>query len=129
MGVILNRRTRVPLEEALPDLSIPDRRMHTLHFGGPVAPSRLLYLYDGESLDGDAQVLDSIHWGTRLKHLQKLVKSHTEDRLRVFFGYAGWGPGQLDFELSLDSWRLEEAETAQIFDADPDGTVAATDSR
>ena len=36
-------------------------------------------------------------------------------RLRVFRGYAGWGPGQLDGELEIDGWILAESLAARDF--------------
>jgi putative transcriptional regulator len=41
-------------------------------------------------------------------------------RARVFAGYAGWGPGQLEEELEREDWILEEAERDEVFTADPD---------
>jgi putative transcriptional regulator len=41
------------------------------------------------------------------------------DRRRVFAGYAGWGPGQLEAELERDDWILEDATVADVFPEDP----------
>lgn len=40
--------------------------------------------------------------------------------LRIFRGYAGWGPGQLDHELGRGGWIVVDARTTDPFDPDPE---------
>ena len=40
-------------------------------------------------------------------------------RARVFAGYAGWGPGQLEEELEEDSWVVEPARSSDVFSDEP----------
>ena len=42
-------------------------------------------------------------------------------RARVYAGYAGWGPGQLDGELAEGSWIVEPALPDDVFTDDPEG--------
>ena len=39
--------------------------------------------------------------------------------LRVFSGYAGWKPGQLEAEVKKGSWLLREADTEILFNTEP----------
>jgi len=40
--------------------------------------------------------------------------------IRVFAGYAGWGPGQLDEELAAGGWFVVDASADDAFDSEPD---------
>jgi putative transcriptional regulator len=44
---------------------------------------------------------------------------------RVFAGYAGWGPGQLDGELERDDWIVEPAQVADVFSEEPEALWGA----
>ena len=60
-----------------------------------------------------------------------LARTRPMEGLRVFIGYAGWGPGQLEAEIGRGDWTLAPADAAAIFehraehpwpeDATPDG--------
>jgi putative transcriptional regulator len=41
--------------------------------------------------------------------------------LRVFRGYSGWGPSQLDEELAVGAWMVFDARSDDVFTAEPDG--------
>ena len=76
-----------------------------------------MYVY-ADSEDSGDEILDGVYWGAGFDRLKKLVAAKDPDSLRVFFGYAGWGPGQLEFELSLDDWNLLPASRDHIFSED-----------
>jgi putative transcriptional regulator len=46
---------------------------------------------------------------------------HGIDALRVFVGYAGWGPGQLEGELAEEAWVVADPRPADLWSADPEG--------
>jgi putative transcriptional regulator len=41
-------------------------------------------------------------------------------RGRLYAGYSGWGPAQLEAEIELDSWIIEPPMPAELFPDDPD---------
>ena len=37
------------------------------------------------------------------------------DAVRLFTGYSGWGPGQLDGELEAEAWIVEDPSASDVF--------------
>ena len=46
------------------------------------------------------------------------VASQPPERLRVLLGYAGWGPGQLESELSQGAWLFAPIRREVVFDVE-----------
>jgi putative transcriptional regulator len=88
--------------------------------GGPVQPQALSYLHADDFLP-EGNVLANLNVGHSLDDLQDLGDSFsTTQKLKVFAGYAGWSPGQLDDEMRRDTWLTHPASIDLIFFAKPD---------
>lgn len=98
----------------------------TLFGGGPVQPTALSFLRATESPSDlmpstQALVLPGIVLGHQLEDLVDLAKaSATPGPLRVFAGYSGWSPGQLEGEMKRKSWLTEPATPELVFKVSPD---------
>lgn len=104
MGVVLNRPTQAEVADAVPALAELAGAGDVVHAGGPVEPEAVLALGDFE---------DPSQAGTPVTGPLGLLDPGRPDpqlrRMRVFAGYAGWSPGQLDAELEQDAWILSPA--------------------
>ena len=118
LGFIVNRRTDMTVTDAFPELDQQMELKHTLYFGGPVQPSRIMFVYSDTDQIEDQKVINGVYWGTSFDNLKDILNRKGEDALRIFFGYAGWGPGQLEFELSLGDWQVFPASSDYIFSKD-----------
>jgi putative transcriptional regulator len=117
LGVVLNRPSPMTVREAIPDLAELVPGDEPLFVGGPVQPLAPVVLADVESGDlADMPVIGSIGFLTGDVRGPEGVR-----RARVFAGYAGWGPGQLERELQEGSWIVEPALPEDVFSADPAG--------
>ena len=118
LGVILNRASEATVAEAVPELAVLVNDIGQMHVGGPVQPSAIVVLADfAEPERAGSLVLDSVGF------LPSEVDPDTLGELRrarVFAGYAGWGPGQLDGELEEGSWIVELALAEDVFTEEPD---------
>jgi putative transcriptional regulator len=117
VGLILNRPSRLPLAEAVPDQQELNKTTVTLSYGGPVAPEALLVLVAaGENPPIPAlQVFGSLYV-TGIEPLTAwLAPGRPAANYRVFLGYAGWGTGQLDREMQAGAWQVLPADAQQPF--------------
>ncbi len=118
LGVVLNRALNVTVEQVFPPLSDLVPPGEPLFRGGPVqteSPVLLAELADPEL--ADILVFGSVGFlvGDVSPDIRPRVLS-----ARVFAGYAGWGSGQLEAEMEVDSWILEPARVEDVFTDAPD---------
>lgn len=123
LGVVLNRSSETTVDEALPELALLADEMGTVHVGGPVQPSAVVVLADfAEADQAESLVVDSVGFLNAEIEPDALGELR---RARVYVGYAGWGPGQLDAELEEGSWIVEPAQPDDVFTSDPEGLWSA----
>lgn len=123
MGVVLNRASTVSVEEAVPPVAALVGEDAVVYLGGPVQPQAVVVLADFvDPARAGALVLDTIGF------LPGNVEDKTDlgelRNARVFAGYAGWGPGQLEEELAEQSWVVLPARSSDVFTEAPDGLWA-----
>ena len=121
LGLIVNRPTRVPVREALPDLGELRALELPLYFGGPVQPDAVLALVRSAKRVGAAtRVLPDVYLSRDLGPVKAAAKRpEAVSRLRVYAGYAGWSAGQLADELRKGAWIVAPADAGSIFTAEP----------
>ena len=119
MGVILNRPSPVSVADAVPPLAELVDEAELVHVGGPVQPQAIVVL--GDFLDpGEAAALVLGSIGFLPGEIESAADVGSLARARVFAGYAGWGPGQLESEIAEESWILEQALPEDVFTDEPD---------
>jgi len=123
VGVVLNRRSEVEVADAAPPLAGLVEPGERLFIGGPVQSEAAVVLADLEHPDR-AKVIafGSIGFLPEETGTEELGEIR---RARVFAGYAGWGPGQLEGELDEGSWIVEPALPADVFTDDPESLWGA----
>lgn len=108
LGVVVNRPTDTPVASHLPDLAPLLSPPDVFFVGGPVSPDHVL----GVGRDG----------GTiTMVDLDGIIEGRVPrpDGFRLFAGYSGWSPGQLEGELATGSWFVVEAFDGDVFGPDP----------
>ena len=118
MGVVLNRPSEVSVADAVPPLTDLVDPGEMIWVGGPVSPSSAVVLAEFEDRDAATIVLDDVG----LVALEgDADDAPPRKRTRIFAGYAGWAPGQLEGELEQEGWIVEPARPDDAFpDEDKD---------
>jgi putative transcriptional regulator len=117
LGVVLNRPAPVAVQDIAPPLAGLVPPSDPIFIGGPVQPEAVVVLADFQDPDrADLLVFGSIGFLTGSVEVEA---TEGVRRARIFAGYAGWGPGQLDAEIEEDSWIVEPALAEDVFAEDP----------
>jgi putative transcriptional regulator len=120
LGLVLNQPTEIQAADALPDpLSelVPDTEL--IHLGGPVQPAAVIILAEFDTPERAAGlVIDRIGVVDPDGAIDDLSEHVGE--VRVFSGYAGWAPGQLEAEIEQGAWIDVAAIAQDIFTGTPE---------
>jgi len=120
LGLVLNRPSESTVSEAVPGIFGDETGDELLYIGGPVQPSAVTAIAEHDDPDEATKLLVGAVGMVDLDSIPALA------RVRVFAGYAGWGPGQLDAELEAEGWILDDARVDDAF-ADGDLWARALD--
>lgn len=118
-GLVLSRTSDNKVGDVLV-ADLPDAlREQALFLGGPVQPNTLSYLHTDTYLP-QANVLSNLDLGHSVDLLVEIGESFSATKqIRVFAGYAGWGPGQLDDEMRRKAWLTHPASLELVFASEP----------
>lgn len=114
MGLVLNRPSEATVAEAVPALADVVPEDSVVHAGGPVEPGAVVVLAEFED-PGAAAALVFADVGFMAAEADTAMLPLETRRTRVFAGYAGWGPGQLEAELEAEGWIVEPARREDVF--------------
>jgi putative transcriptional regulator len=119
LGLVLNRAGDLIVAESAPQLADLTGDEAVIDIGGPVQPEALLVLaeFDDISRSGIC-IVENVGLVGDDSEMEDLVAG--TGRVRIFAGYAGWGPGQLDMELDREDWFVAPAGVDDIFNPDAD---------
>ncbi len=122
LGVVLNRKLDLDVEQVLPAWAPHVAPPAQLFLGGPVEPTAAVAvartLPEAEvpgftRMGGTLGVLD-------LSYEPADLPMDDIERVRLFGGYAGWSGGQLERELEEEAWFVVPVEPDDPFTSDPD---------
>ena len=118
-GLVLNHHTELtlndvltlPLGTASPAAALP------LYLGGPVEPDTLHYLHRCPDVPEATALGQDVYWGGDFQVLLNLLTTGAlaAADVRLFVGYAGWGPGQLAAERQARNWVTHPASAGKVF--------------
>jgi len=119
-GLVLNRSSGSKVGELIvADLPVM-LKDSPLFLGGPVQPTALSFLH-ADNFIPDANVFPNLSLGHSLDDLVEVGESFSASKkVKMFAGYAGWSPGQLENEMKRKSWLTFPASLELVFETPPD---------
>ena len=120
LGVVLNRASEVPVTEATDALIDLIPAPGVLFGGGPVEPDALVAI--GRAHDDAVRTDTTFVEGLRLVDLDQdpVIAGVELTQVRLFAGYAGWAPGQLEHEVWHGAWVVIDSEPSDVFTDRPE---------
>lgn len=118
MGLVVNRPLPFFLGRVLEEQGISERggAEAPVHFGGPVQQEVGFLLYEeGRDYDDSVAVTGEVRLGTTVDILRDIAAGKGPGRFLFALGYAGWGPGQLEEEVTRNDWLVVGANSDLIF--------------
>jgi putative transcriptional regulator len=121
LGLIINRPSEIGLGEIFEQLQIRATASESLDKtvlnGGPVLTDRGFILHTPLGhWDSSLRVTSQIAVTTSQDIMQAIANNQGPKKCLITLGYAGWGPGQLEYEISQNSWLSCPATEDILFD-------------
>ena len=118
VGLVVNRPTEVGMDELVADDDAISAYSGPIYWGGPVQMNSLRALMSTDKAPEGAEIIiDSVYLVPVTDALENAPQDVPD--LRLFMGYAGWAPGQLDHEMAKGSWHVVPASEDFVFAKDP----------
>jgi putative transcriptional regulator len=124
LGLVINLPLgEIPIERALRPFGLevpPGSGAVRVHYGGPVDERRGFVLHTPDWTGEGTTLLDDHFAITEDPRILQAIAAGSGPRRAMFcLGYAGWGPGQLDAEMTTGAWGVAPADERLVFDEDP----------
>ena len=121
LGIVINRPLDLKLAGLFAQLDVanadPDAAESPVLMGGPVGPERGFVLHDsGISYENSLAVSNEIQLTLSRDVIDAMATGHGPHKSLVALGYAGWEPGQLEYEMLANSWLNVPASPDIVFD-------------
>ena len=113
IGLILNHPTKLYLSHLFKNISVDFQ----IFLGGPVEKQSLFYIHTlGNIIPKSINITDDIYFGGEFNSILELINSGTisQNEIKFFIGYTGWGKNQLDDEIKNDSWIVKNLTNKDV---------------
>ena len=122
VGVIINRPSPLKLSQFLSDEFETNNYRDPIYFGGPVMRQALVALYRSETVPAAAafHVLKNVYLTMHGDNIKQLLANPGAE-YRLYAGFSGWAPRQLESEFVREGWYVLPADEATVFRKSAEG--------
>jgi putative transcriptional regulator len=117
VGFVLNRPMELKLGQVIEEFQ---DNFFPIWDGGPVQRDALFYVHTmGEEIPESNEIIKGLYWGGNFETVKALIKGNkiSENEIRLFIGYSGWGAEQLQEEIKRNSWLVANATIELVMNA------------
>jgi putative transcriptional regulator len=130
LGIVVNRPITLTLGEMFDQVNIPLHQPNLakmpVHFGGPVQTERGFVLHDtSKNWESTLRINDKLALTTSRDILEAMAAGKGPRNMIVTLGYAGWDQGQLEHEITENTWLTVPASEHILFDLPAEERLAA----
>jgi len=120
LGIIINRTMDLTMADVLSQMEIPaddcGQAGQPVHYGGPVQTERGFILHDRpEAWESTLSIDGRVGLTTSKDILEAISRNEGPEHVLIALGYAGWGAGQLEQEISQNAWLSGPGDTDLMF--------------
>lgn len=121
LGLMVNRRTTMPISRALSEMKAAASQSDPVFVGGPVELDSVFALTRApRKPEGTRAVAGNIYFiGTKTTLEHALGHPASPSTLRIYLGYCGWAPHQLENEVLAGAWYIFNGSQRLAFDPKP----------
>jgi len=113
IGLVINRPSDIALKDAFPNLEQLQQNRDRLYLGGPVSTqSVFVLLRSKQPVKGMIHLIKDIYFSPGPRVLAQPKRGER----RVYAGYAGWAPGQLQMEIDRGDWQVIRDDPGIVFE-------------
>ena len=108
VGFVLNHPTNLLLKDLIPELASAHFKVFN---GGPVELDTIHFIHRCyDKLHSGEEIAAGIYWGGNFEALKILITNGdlSENEVKFFIGYSGWGEEQLDTEIKENTWIVSD---------------------
>ena len=125
LGVIVNRMIpSISARSIFDELKLeytPETESIPIYIGGPVHENEIFILHGPPfSWEGCLMITPSLAMSNTMDIIEAIAADRGPESFIITLGCAGWGPGQLEYELSKNAWLTCTADNRIIFDSPVD---------
>ncbi len=124
LGVVMNKIIPISEEKIFKalDIKTSNDKKHILN-GGPVDINKLFALHDLANEKESLCVEEGLNLTSSIEVLKSIGQGEFDGKYRLALGYCGWDAGQLDYEVSKNSWLILDNNPSVVFEKDPKDLV------
>ncbi len=121
MGLVINRASELKMHDILSHLNIQEQSLvageQQIYMGGPVQPERGFVLHSSDKVwNTTLRISEQICVTASRDILEAMANDQGPQRSLIALGYAGWAGGQLEREISANSWLSVPLHEAILFE-------------